>query len=450
MKYPLLFIIFTLSVILNLQGSNQGVTKVKPAPGFEQRIRDYIDTIRIIDTHEHLFNYEALKNTNFMDFSLLLQQNSYDDLISAGMPDTVYNWLFNKPISPVEKWKIIEPYWNKSFNTSSNRVIIRAISDLYGINELNDSTVEVLSSKIKKAYAGNWFNHVLKDLCRFDYVIQEQDLVGGNSKFVKYSDKFTHWITVRTKFTIDSIAAYQVEPIYTLENWVNSMKIRFELAIKEGMVAVKVNSAYFRTLNFEKVTPEAARKVFKTLINGNESFEMTYKDAKPLQDYMLHQLILIAREHKLPVAFHTGLLAGTGNITGNSDPALLTNLFLEYPDVNFVLYHGSYPFGGNLSTLAKNFRNVYADMNWTYSISPSYSARYLSEWLETVPASKIMAFGGDQRCVENTYGELQVAKQVITDVLIDKVKNGYLTEQEAIMVAKMILYDNAKKFYNLK
>jgi len=155
------------------------------------------------------------------------------------------------------------------------------------------------------------------------------------------------------------------------------------------------------------------------------------------------------REYDMPVAFHTGIQACGPNILGNSDPELLTNLFTEYPEIHFVLFHGSYPFGGKLTTLARNFSNVFIDMNWTYSISPEYAERYLTEWLEAVPASKIMAFGGDQRCVENTYGNLMVAKKIITDVLAAKVNNGYFTEQEALTVARMILYDNAMDFYNL-
>jgi hypothetical protein len=437
------FILFSFSV-----QANCGL-QVPVIPGYEQRIREYIDTIRIVDTHEHLFNPEALKITHFLDFTLMLHQNSYDDLISSGMPDTLYNQLFNKDLSPLAKWKIVEPYWNRSFNTSYNRVILNAARDLYGINELNDSTVVILSHRIKEAYNGDWFNHVLKDLCRFDYVLQESDFVGVNSDFVKYTDKFSDWLTVRTKFRIDSLAASQVEPIFTLEDYVGSMKIAFNEAIKMGMVAVKVNIAYARPLNFDNVTADAAKKVFHKLVNGNENFELAFRDAKPLQDYMLHQLLELARQQKLPVAFHTGMQAGSGNVLSNSDPLLLTNLFFEYPDIKFVLYHGSYPFGGSLSYLVKSFRNVYLDMNWTYSISPTYASKFLSEWLEAAPASKIMAFGGDQRCVENTYGALVIAKKVISDVLIDKIKNGYLTESEAKKVAKMILHENAVEFYHL-
>jgi hypothetical protein len=444
--YISLIISLSVSVFCRSQDTKVSVL----TPGYEQRIRDFIDTSEVIDTHEHLLSPEILERTTFLDFSLLLEQNSYDGLIASGMSESMIRKLYFEPTTVSEKWKIIEPYWNKSFNTASNRILLLAIKDLYGINELNGSTVESLSAKIKKAYSGEWLNHVLKDLCRIDYLIEDGDNVGAKYDYFRYAKRFSPWLSVNTKFRIDSLAVMQVEPIYTLEDYVKSMRIVFEDALEKGMVVVKVNAAYKRTLSFEKVTTENARKVFRTLINGNEDLVISAKDAKPLQDYMMFQLLELAKQHKIPVAFHTGIQAGGVNIIGNSDPTLLTNLFYEYPDVNFVLFHGSYPFGGELITLVRNFQNVYIDMNWTYSISPTYARRYLNEWLEAVPASKIMAFGGDQRCVENTYGNLLIAKQVISDVLIEKVKTGYLSESEAIKIARMILYDNAAKFYNLK
>jgi len=118
--------------------------------------------------------------------------------------------------------------------------------------------------------------------------------------------------------------------------------------------------------------------------------------------------------------------------------------------VKFVLFHGGYPYGGELASLAKNFRNVYIDLCWLYIISPSYSERYLHEWLETIPANKIMAFGGDYHNVENVYGHLLFAKEVIGNVLIDKVQMKYFSEEEALKIAKMMLHDNAVNLFQLK
>jgi uncharacterized protein len=420
-----------------------------PNPGYEKHIKELLDSIRIVDTHEHLLDPVVLGQSNLLDFMLLLHQFNNDDFISSGLLLSNSQDLVNPALTPKEKWTILEPFWKNSLNTTYNRIALLSIQKLYGIDDINESTVDILSKKIREAYQTDWFNHVLKDLCRIDYIIQDGDYRISSSENILYAKRFTSWLTVRTKYRIDSIAIMQVEPIKTLEEFILSMENAFKEAVRRGIVAIKINLAYNRTLNFENVPIEIARKVFQTLIKGEENHQLSYKDAKPLQDFMFHRLLTLADSYNLPVVIHTGMQSGNGNFLENSNPTLLTNIFTEYPNINFALFHASYPFGGELSVLAKNFRNVYIDMSWVYAISPSYSERYLHEWLETVPANKIMAFGGDLRCVENVYGELLIAKQVIAKVLTDKVRDGYLSEQEALTIAQMLLHDNAMKFYHL-
>jgi uncharacterized protein len=310
--------------------------------------------------------------------------------------------------------------------------------------------VTTVSNAMKKSYSADWFSQVIREKSRIDFLVMDGKPFEEDLSFVKYAGRFNPWLSVSTKHVIDSLALNQNDPIYSLDDFVNSMVARFEKKLKEGMVVVKINSAYVRPIKYDKVTIEAAKKVFRTLVNGNEDTKISFNDAKPLQDYMLYQLITLAQKQSIPVAFHTGIQAGAGNKINNSDPTLLTDLFMAFPTVKFVLFHGAYPFGGELSVLAKTFRNVYIDMNWIYSISPSYAGRYLDEWLETVPASKIMAFGGDQVIAEMTYGSLVVAREIVADVLVRKVSQRYFTEVEAKRVAKMILHDNGLEFYNLK
>lgn len=442
-------LIVLLLFAVTFSGKVQGQSRISEKSGYEYQIRNYVDSLMIIDTHEHLINPEIINNSYFLDFSLLFLQNGYDDLLSAGMPDSLYNYLFNKPLAPKQKWKLIEPYWNNSFNTSFNRIILRSIKDLYGIDDLNETTVEPLSDKIKKAYSTDWYDRILKDSCRIKYIIKDGNYEPGKDDYFRYAKRFDSWLTIKTKYRIDSLAILQLDPIYNLEDFSKSLRVAFEKEVKNGMVAVKIFAAYYRPLSFEKVETDLAKKVFRSLVNGEEDHVISFKDAKPLQDYMLFRLLDLAKEYNIPVTFHTGLHAGEGRYIENSNPILLTNLFNEYPDIKFVLFHGSYPFGGELSALAKNYKNVYIDMNWTYSISPTYTERYLSEWLETVPVSRITAFGGDCMAIENTFSELQVAKRIISNVLINKVREGYLTEHEAEVVARMILFDNASRLYKL-
>jgi predicted TIM-barrel fold metal-dependent hydrolase len=120
---------------------------------------------------------------------------------------------------------------------------------------------------------------------------------------------------------------------------------------------------------------------------------------------------------------------------------------VEYTDVCFDLFHGAYPFTGELAALAKNFQNVYIDMCWLHIISPSRARAALSEWLETVPVNKIMGFGGDYVHVEGTYGHSVIARENIARVLSEKVDDQSMTLDEAKVVARKLLRENALRLF---
>jgi predicted TIM-barrel fold metal-dependent hydrolase len=128
----------------------------------------------------------------------------------------------------------------------------------------------------------------------------------------------------------------------------------------------------------------------------------------------------------------------------------LTNVFLEYPQAKFDLFHGSYPYMGEALALVKNFSNAYLDLCWLYIISPTAAARMLHEAIEMVPANKIFAFGGDFIIPEGAYGHSVMARQAVSRVLTEKVEDGYLAEDEAVALARRILRENPAALYRLK
>ncbi len=446
-SYFLLINLVFLSIITYAQ------VQIRPLPsdGYEKRIADFIDSMTVIDTHEHLLSPAKLKQRTSLDFMLLLHHYAVNDIRSAGMPDMDTNILFKDSLSAIEKWQILKPYWEGASNTSYNRVALLTADKIFNIKDINESTVIELSEKIGKAYqTTNWINELITKN-KIAFLIQDDqdadDRGFGDERF-RYVKKFDNFIGINSKQNIRSIAIQQSISIQTIDDLVRVLENIFKAAKEQGIVAVKTAIAYDRILYFENVNKERAQEVFNSIMNSTDERVLSFTDVKPLQDYMMHRVLDRAKAYNLPVAIHTGLLSGRTFIE-NTNPTHLVNLFFAYPEVNFVLFHGSYPFGGELSTIAKTFRNVYIDMCWLYIVSPSYSERYLHEWLETVPASKIMGFGGDYRNIENACGHLQFAKQIVSRVLIDKVKDGYFSEYEAINIARMILHENAVNFYKL-
>ena len=422
--------------------------QIRPFPkrGYEQRITNYIDQMKVVDTHEHLGGPSGYMKSGRLDFMLLLQHYAADDIKSAGMSKPAFAKLLTDSLTVMEKWKVLKPYLEGATNTAYNRAALLTADRLFGIKNIDETTIEALSLKIKAAYQTDWYHEVLANKCNLEYVVLDgEDRSFGDPKMFRYVKRFGEFFFAVSAQKIESIAQQQNAPIRTLDDFVAALGVAFHKAMDKDFVAVKIGTAYERDLFFEDVSKAKAEEVFHKIMTLPAGTVLPYKgsEIKPLQDYMMHRILDLARATGTPVQIHTGLQTGDGNYIENSNPAHLANLFLKYRDVKFILFHGAYPFGGELATLAKNFRNVYIDMCWLYIISPSYSERYLHEWLETVPANKIMAFGGDFLNVENIYGHLLFAKQIVSKVLIAKVKDGYFTEIEAIKIAQMILHDNA-------
>lgn len=418
-----------------------------PKKGFENRIRQYIDAMHVVDTHEHLSPETALKGSETLDFMWLFHHYADDDIKSAGMSKSQFNTLLTDSLTTAEKWRIMKPFYKMSFNTAYNRTTMLACDKLFGISELNEKSVEELSRQVKKAYSTSWYETILRNKCRIDFLINDAGRNENDPAYYRYTKRFGYF-NLDSREKINLVARQQGTVIKTLDDLENTLRTEFQKSLKEGITVIKNSVAYFRTLYFEDVPKAEAERVFLKIMNSQSALSMA--TVQPLSDYMMHRLLDLAAEKDIPVQIHTGLQAGDGNFITNSNPALLSNLFIKYRNVRFILFHGGYPYGGEYGTLAKNFRNVYLDLCWLYIISPSYSERYLNEWLETVPAGKIMAFGGDYENVENVYGHLLLAKEIIGNVLTEKVKKRYLSEPEAIRIAQMILHDNAIRVFNLK
>lgn len=423
-----------------------------PESGYDQRIRDYVNQMKIVDTHEHLLNPSRLKESD-LDFMLLFRHYAADDYFSVGLPDQTYEELFSGSLTAVEKWHALQPYWDLSFNTGYNRAGLLAADKLFGIKKVDETTVEELSQKIKQAYQTNWFDHVLKQKCNIEFLIEDyiyrdwENRTVGDPNMIRYVRKFDDFILIDSKDDFTQLTKWARNGIQSLNDLETALNSAFADALSQGFVGVKSTLAYIRSLHYANVDKAEALSVFNRIMNAPGHESLPFEEVKPLQDYMMHRVLNLADTHKLPVQLHTGLNNGNIEI---AKPTLLTNLFQEYPDVRFILFHGSYPYGGELSVLAKKFNNVYIDLCWLYIVSPSYSERYLHEWLETVPASKIMAFGGDYMYVENVYSHLLMAREVLTRVLTDKVATGYFSEEEAMKIAGMLLHDNAVRVFGLK
>lgn len=409
-----------------------------------KEIRQEIDKVKVVDTHEHLgkempiFRPDKSIKVNLMRF--ISYSYLYGDLVSSGMKPIALNRL---------RWEDLKSHLESVRTMVYYKYLMRALQDFYGLegDQLTDANWETISKRIieKNVNHVEWELEVLDRMNIYRMILEisekcqlKTDLINDERlvQIINFEELIMGGLTTAKKLLQKKVENF--------DEYLSALDIAFDTAVENGAIGVKSSLAYLRTISYDKIEKSEARKVFNNGIR-----HATPSELKKFQDFMMHAVCEKCNEYTLPYEFHTGLHAGNYNTLSNSNPLLLENLFRSYPKVNFVLFHGGYPYIHEVGVLAKYFPNVYLDACWLSDISISAYKRALSEWIEVVPSNKIFAWGGDQMLIEHSYASLLLAKDLIAEVLVDKINNGYFNKSLALSVMKNIVGQNAINLYKL-
>jgi hypothetical protein len=425
------------------------------------KVKDYTNTVKIINTHEHQRDISDFEGQDHNFYFLLANSYLQYDLVSAGAeplnPDKI------KTHSLEALWDLYGPYLNFCSFTSFYSHFLSGFKQLYDFEDLyfSKENTRPLSVEIERNYKNykSWFDEVFHKV-HYELMFVDQYWNSLNTNLnEKYFalvfniNQFVYGISNRPALNNKDLSTYP--PLYKiasdkgfeitkLDDFLSFTEHLLEQFQKNKVVCFKNTLAYGRTLDFEYISYEKA----KALFNRNTK-DLSDLEKKNLQDFMFHWIIQKSIEVNLPIQIHTGYLAGNGNTLENSHPIKLNKLFLRYPDAKFVLFHGGYPWTGEYSALAKMFANVYLDIVWLPQISREAAIKALDEMLDCVPYNKF-SWGGDCHFIEESVGSLEFAKEVITQVLIKRINRGLMTENTAFDVIRKIFRENAIHLFNLE
>lgn len=417
-----------------------------------ESLNEHIFQIPVIDTHEHIPD-EEIACANRLGFFGFFEHYVSSDLVSSGMPAEHLQAL-RRPdngLTVAERWDLLAPWWPYVRTTAYGRAMLEYMRDLFAVEDITAETVAALCDRINETRKPGWFKIVLRDRARIDkalvirwpgqHVEVDRDLFCA----VPILDHFAMPASLTDLANLEQEAGH---PIEKLNHLLQAQEAKLDAFAAKGIVAVKIFIAYQRTLQIDRCDKADAERALSRLLT--EKSRPDFAELKPLQDFMTRNLVALAADRKMPLQIHTGLQEGNGNYIENSKPTLLTSLLLDFPGARFDLFHAGYPWAGEMSALAKNFANVYADQCWMSAVSPAFSLRTLDEWIETIPANKILAVGGDSNYVEGAYGHTKIARRLTAQVLGRKVENGYITLSEALWLAERILRENARELFRLE
>ncbi|MEA1997362.1 MAG: amidohydrolase family protein, partial [Gemmatimonadota bacterium] len=428
--------IIIVSSFMLLAALSAGCSKHDRESQVRQRIATGVQAVRLIDTHEHIGPESRRVKSEQSLFTCL--HYALSDVWADGLDKKLTDRIFKDPSVPLEeKWALIAPYWDNVRHTAYTRNLRKAFHDLYGVDDINESTYMELSRKIQESNRPGWYREVLHNKAGIDLSICDVGLRGREldpSLFravLRFDDFLLFWNS------FGSIEENWGVEINDLADWEEALDSGFRKVREWGFVGIKAGIAYIRSLEFDLVERAEAEAVFNRLVkNRTLADSLTWREKKPLQDYMFARIAELCAHYDLPLQIHTGFFYDTWRDVSQADPTNLTPFIIRHKDTRFVLMHCGYPYGGELLAMAKNLPNVILDMCWIYVISPSFAADFLNQAIETVPADKVLAFGGDYLMPEGSYGHALLCRKVVSKVLAEKVLDGYWTEEEALEYAR--------------
>ncbi|HPD45484.1 MAG TPA: amidohydrolase family protein [Anaerohalosphaeraceae bacterium] len=425
-----------------------------PASEVRRVIAEKVNATPLIDTHEHLIEekgrFSGHSHVRSDDWSVLLSHYLDSDLITAGMPQSDHRRFFSPDVEPADKFKLIEPYWPAVKDTGYGQAVRIACRKLYDVDDIRRETIGKIQAGYERIRKPGFYKHILCESGNIESC-QVNSLEGTPFMQSAQPTLLMQDISIVGMFAGPDIGGYAgpagIE-VTTLADWHRVIDWWFGKYGKYA-VAVKSQNAYGRDIDYARVEAGKVEEVFTRRLAGQP---LSGEHGKALEDHLFWYAVEKATEYNLPIKLHTGYYAGQNYMPLSrliSNAGSACELCRNAPRARFVFMHICYPYYEELIAVAKQWANAYVDMCWSWIINPAAAKDFLKKYLVTAPANKILTFGGDYIPVEPVIGHAAIARRGITLALAELVEEGWMTLDDAIEKADMIMHGNARRIFDL-
>lgn len=170
----------------------------------------------------------------------------------------------------------------------------------------------------------------------------------------------------------------------------------------------------------------------------------------------VHELFLTQLEqHADHIVFQFSLGAEplpfeTGSRLNQRTIAQLAEMIARHPRLRFQCFLSSLHANQSLCTLARELPNFSLAGCWWHNFFPTTIRHVLSERLDMLPANKQVGFFSDAYCVEWTYAKAIIVRKQLARVLAEKVGQGQFNVNEALGIARQILFDAPQSLLDMR
>lgn len=419
-------------------------------------IRTYLDQVPVIESHEH-YTGVVEPVDDVLEFVMGNYYASDFESAAFGMDKKVSSfWVKGAKALPFEeRFDIFREIYRKSNKTAYARGMQIGMNECWGIEEIDSAEAlkeleKMFQSRDQDFYERKMVKYGIKAkiVDAFDLKPYIEGEVKEYSKYCRFAFPLPSFHEIHNKSDILRLDRYIGRTIVCLDDYLESFENLFKKCVDFGIVCIKDQSAYRRTIAYSNPTKAEAEKVFNDIISNPRDIFGDDR-VRVLDDWLFHYFMRIAAKYKLPVQLHTGHMAGIRNDIGKTNAVNLTSVLELHQDVRFDLFHGNWPYMDEYLFLGKNYPNVWLNLCWVQMIDPIYSIELMKRAVMTVPHSKVFAYGGDTGSIEWAVGYLTMARDNVACALSELVDSGWLDMNEAKEIAVDWFFNNPNEFYKL-
>jgi glucuronate isomerase len=140
----------------------------------------------------------------------------------------------------------------------------------------------------------------------------------------------------------------------------------------------------------------------------------------------------------------------TGSRLSQRTIAQWAEIIGRHPKLRFQCFLASRHANQSLCTMARELPNLSLAAYWWHNFFPDTIRQVMSERLDMVPLNKQIGFFSDAYTVEWTYAKVILVRKLMAQVLAQRIEQGQYTMDEALTIARAILYESPQWLLGMK
>jgi hypothetical protein len=420
----------------------------------EQEISRALEAVKTFDPHCHLRVWKPSAD-NLAD--ILQYHHVWIELVSSGMGQQdvaqtgLPQELADPQIPPLERARRIVAYLPNIANTTLGLFLKWILRDLYSIDRLTLANFDEVWALVEtRAKDAGWIDELLRVRCGIEASISVEE------QGTPYSPRL---LKAREVYATNLISG-KLSPQDVLAEWerVFGREIRDAQDYVEFLrVVVDSMSSECRFIGLWVLPhlsgePPLEGSVTAVLRKVRDGQLLEPAEIGAFCTFGLVRLLEVLRKtpiRLIQLIVGAEVLPPHRSITqwDSAFPGAMARLASRFEEFHFSLSSASDIHTQDVGVLAKHLPNISVAGYWWHTLYPFYVKKSLETRLDMVPINKIVAYFSDAYHAEWCYPKLKMIKQVLGEIIQERLARGWYDMDTALRIIQQVFYDNPKAIY---